>query len=130
MLRYCSPRDQPAGPGSGISPVYQYRGTHYAPGAKTDARLSMEEADSPHPNFLKRLLQMFSRRIITQPEDLEREIQHIIDEGEERGLITRQEGQLIESIFEFRDTLVREIMVPRLEMVGVERHTPLDQIIT
>jgi CBS domain containing-hemolysin-like protein len=89
----------------------------------------MEEADSPQPSFLKRLRQKFSRRTITQPEDLEREIQHIIDEGEERGLITRQEGRLIESIFEFRDTLVREIMVPRLEMVGVERHTPLDQII-
>jgi magnesium and cobalt transporter len=89
----------------------------------------MEEADSPHPSFLKRLRQLFSRRIITQPEDLEREIQHIIDEGEERGLISRQEGQLIESIFEFRDTLVREIMVPRLEMVGVEGHTPLPQII-
>jgi CBS domain containing-hemolysin-like protein len=89
----------------------------------------MEEADSPHPSFLKRLRQLFYRRVITQPEDLEREIQHIIDEGEERGLITRQEGQLIESIFEFRDTLVREIMVPRLEIVGVERHTPLDQII-
>jgi CBS domain containing-hemolysin-like protein len=89
----------------------------------------MDEADSPHPGFLKRLRQVFSRRIIAQPEDLEREIQHIIDEGEERGLITRQEGQLIESIFEFRDTLVREIMVPRLEIVGVERDTPLDQII-
>jgi CBS domain containing-hemolysin-like protein len=89
----------------------------------------MEEADSPHPSFLKRLRQLFSRRIITQPEDLEREIQHIIEEGEERGLISRQEGQLIESIFEFKDTLVREIMVPRLEMVGVELHTPLDQII-
>jgi CBS domain containing-hemolysin-like protein len=89
----------------------------------------MEEADSPHPSFLRRLRQLFSRRVITQPEDLEREIQQIIDEGEERGLITRQEGQLIESIFEFRDTLVREIMVPRLEMVGVEEHTPLPQII-
>ena len=89
----------------------------------------MDEADSPHPSFLKRLRQLFSRRIIAQPEDLEREIQHIIDEGEERGIISRQEGELIESIFEFRDTLVREIMVPRLEMVGVERHTPLEQII-
>ena len=129
LLRHCSPRNQLVGPGPGISPGSQDRGTPAAPGAETDARLSMEEADSPHPSFLKRLRQMFSRRIITQPEDLEREIQHIIDEGEERGLITRQEGQLIESIFEFRDTLVREIMVPRLEMVGVERHTPLDQII-
>jgi CBS domain containing-hemolysin-like protein len=89
----------------------------------------MDEVDSPHPSFLERLRHLFSRRIIAQPEDLEREIQQIIDEGEERGLISRQEGQLIESIFEFRDTLVREIMVPRLEMVGVERHTPLDQII-
>jgi CBS domain containing-hemolysin-like protein len=89
----------------------------------------MEEADSPQPSFLRRLRQKFSRRTITQPEDLEREIQYIIDEGEERGLITRQEGELIESIFEFRDTLVREIMVPRLEMVGVEQNTPLDQII-
>ncbi|HZK12952.1 MAG TPA: hypothetical protein VFC55_00425 [Desulfobaccales bacterium] len=42
----------------------------------------MEEADSPHPSFLKRLRLKFSRRIFTQPEDLEREIQHIIDEGE------------------------------------------------
>ncbi len=90
----------------------------------------MEEAESPHSTFFKRLRQLFSRRIITQPEDLEREIQQILDEGEERGLITRQEGQLIESIFEFRDTLVREIMVPRLEMVGVEINTPVDQIIS
>jgi len=89
----------------------------------------MEEADSPHPSFLKSLRQLFSRRVITQPEDLEREIQQIIDEGEERGLITRQEGQLIESIFEFRDTLVREIMVPRLEIVGVEERTALPEII-
>jgi CBS domain containing-hemolysin-like protein len=89
----------------------------------------MEEADSPHPSFLRRLRQVFSRRVITQPEDLEREIQQIIDEGEERGLITRQEGRLIESIFDFRDTLVREIMVPRLEIVGVEERTPLSEII-
>jgi magnesium and cobalt transporter len=91
----------------------------------------MEEAESPPPGFLKRLRQRwFTRRSISQPEDLEREIQSIIDAGEERGLISRQEGELIESIFEFKDTLVREVMVPRLEMLGVERHTPLEQIIT
>lgn len=90
----------------------------------------MDEADSSSPGFFTRLRQRFGRRTaIEQPEDLEREIQQILDAGEERGLITRQEGELIESIFEFRDTLVREIMVPRLEMVGVERHAPLNQII-
>jgi CBS domain containing-hemolysin-like protein len=90
----------------------------------------MEEADSPPSGLLKRLRQRFTRRAISQPEDFEREIHTIIDEGEEAGLITRQEGELIESIFEFKDTLVREIMVPRLEMVGVERLTPLPQIIS
>jgi len=89
----------------------------------------MDEAESSSSGFLKRLRQRFTRRTITQPEDLEREIQSIIDVGEERGLISRQEGELIESIFEFKDTLVREVMVPRLEIIGVERHTPLDQII-
>ncbi len=90
----------------------------------------MEEGDSPAPGFLKRLRQRwFSRQAISQPEDLEREIQNIIEAGEERGLISRQEGELIESIFEFKDTLVREIMVPRLEMVGAERLTPLDEVI-
>jgi len=89
----------------------------------------MDEADSNTTGFLKRLRQRFSRRAITQPEDLEREIQSIIDVGEERGLISRQEGELIESIFEFKDTLVREVMVPRLEIVGVERHAPVEQII-
>src|SRR4030042_3502878 len=89
----------------------------------------MDEADNSSSGFLKRLRQRFTRRTITQPGDLEREIQSIIGVGEERGLISRQEGELIQSIFEFKDTLVREVMVPRLEMVGVERHTPLDQII-
>ena len=89
----------------------------------------MDEADSTSSGFLKRLRQHFTRRTLTQPEDLEREIQNIIDVGEERGLITRREGELIESIFDFRDTIVREIMVPRLEIVGVELQTPLEQII-
>jgi len=90
----------------------------------------MEEAEGNPPGLMKRLRQRwFPRRTISQPEDLEREIQNIIEVGEERGFISRQEGELIESIFEFRDTLVREVMVPRLEIVGLERHTPLPQII-
>ncbi|MCL4501141.1 MAG: hemolysin family protein [Deltaproteobacteria bacterium] len=91
----------------------------------------MDEAESSSPGFFTRLRhRLRGRAAIEQPEDFEREITNIIVEGEERGLITRQEGELIESIFEFKDTLVREIMVPRLEMVGVEKHTPLNQIVS
>lgn len=91
----------------------------------------MGEGESPRPSLLKRLWQRwFTRRVISQPEDLEREIKSLIQVCEERGLLSRQEKELIESIFEFRDTLVREIMVPRLEIVGVEQNTPLAEVIS
>lgn len=90
----------------------------------------MGEGDSPRPGFFKRLWQSwFTRRAISQSEDLERQIQNLIQSCEERALLSRQEKELIESIFEFRDTLVREIMVPRLDVIGVERNTPLNEII-
>jgi putative hemolysin len=48
------------------------------------------------------------------------EIQAFIDVGEEEGIIEESEGELIQSIIEFRDTIVSEIMRPRLQMVAIE----------
>jgi len=64
-------------------------------------------------------LRMFFRRLarIEATEDIEKEIQILIDEGEERGLISEDEGEMIQGIFSFRDTIAREIMVPRTEVV-------------
>ncbi len=91
----------------------------------------MDEGDSPPPSFLKRLWQRwFSRRQISHQDDLEREIGNILEVCQEKGLISRQERDLIESIIEFKDTLVREIMVPRTEIIAVERDTPLEEIFT
>lgn len=90
----------------------------------------MGEGDSPRPGLFKRFWQRFgTRRPDSRPEDLEREIESLIQVCEERGLLSRQEKELMESIFEFRETLVREVMVPRLEIVGAERQSPLDEII-
>ena len=89
----------------------------------------MDEGDSPRPNFFKRLWQrLFSRRVISHPDDLEREIGSILEICQEKELISDQERELIESIIEFKDTLVREIMVPRTEIIAVERTTPLEEI--
>ena len=72
----------------------------------------------PSKNILIRLLGLLGLdRTPDTTEDLEMEIQELLEEGEEHGLITRQEGQMINSIFEFRDTLIHEIMTPRPEMV-------------
>jgi CBS domain containing-hemolysin-like protein len=60
---------------------------------------------------------------------LEKEIQSIIDAGAEDGLIDPQSGEMIQSILEFRDTVVREVMIPRTEMVAIPSDAPVEEII-
>ncbi len=47
----------------------------------------------------------------------EDEIRHMVDVAEEEEEIEEEERELIHSIFEFGDTVVREVMVPRPDMV-------------
>jgi magnesium and cobalt transporter len=60
---------------------------------------------------------------------LEEEIQSIIDEGEQKGLIDERSGDMIQSILEFRDTVAREVMIPRTEIVAVPSDAPAAEII-
>jgi CBS domain containing-hemolysin-like protein len=84
----------------------------------------------PSKNIISRLLDALGlNRSPDTTEDLEMEIQELLEEGEEQGLITRQEGQMINSIFEFRDTLIHEIMTPRPEMICAEVQTPIPDVL-
>jgi putative hemolysin len=49
----------------------------------------------------------------------------LVDSGQERGLIEKGESQMIHSIFELGDTLAREIMVPRIDILALDVLTPL-----
>jgi len=49
------------------------------------------------------------------------EIQTFIDEAKEEGIIEKEEGVLLKSVVEFGDTVVREIMTPRVDMVCIKR---------
>ena len=49
----------------------------------------------------------------------EDEIRHLVDVAEEEEEIEQEERELIHSIFEFGDTVVREVMVPRPDMVAI-----------
>ncbi|MCF6186044.1 MAG: hemolysin family protein [Desulfobulbaceae bacterium] len=53
-------------------------------------------------------------------EELESEIQDLLEEGEEQGLISSHEERMISSIFDFRETLASEIMTPSAEMVTAD----------
>jgi CBS domain containing-hemolysin-like protein len=57
------------------------------------------------------------------------EIQSIIDEGEQKGLIDETSGAMIQSILEFRDRVAREVMVPRTEIVAIPVDTLLEEIL-
>jgi CBS domain containing-hemolysin-like protein len=86
---------------------------------------SSDSPDSqPSKNIIIRLLEILGLgRTPDTTEDLEMEIQELLEEGEEQGLITSQEGQMINSIFEFRDTLIHEIMTPKPEVVCIDVKT-------
>jgi CBS domain containing-hemolysin-like protein len=62
-------------------------------------------------------------------ERLERELQSLLDAGEENGLIDPQSGEMIQSILEFRDTIVREVMIPRTAMVVIKSGTSMEDVI-
>lgn len=62
-------------------------------------------------------------------EDLEQEIQDLLEEGEEQGLITSMEEKMINSIFDFRDTMATEIMTPAAEVVDFDESASLADLI-
>jgi CBS domain containing-hemolysin-like protein len=62
-------------------------------------------------------------------ERLERELQSLLDAGEENGLIDPQSGEMIQSILEFRDTIVREVMIPRTSMVVIKSGASMEEVI-
>ncbi|HEX9987437.1 MAG TPA: hemolysin family protein [Chloroflexia bacterium] len=55
------------------------------------------------------------------------EMRMLVNVGEEEGVIQQEEEELIHSIFEFGDTVVREVMVPRPYIVAVEDNFTVGQ---
>jgi putative hemolysin len=54
---------------------------------------------------------------ITQAEEA---IQSIIDAGEEEGIFHQEEGEMLQSIVEFSETIVREVMTPRIDLQAID----------
>ena len=92
-----------------------------------DEAPSPEEADQV--SLFKRLRELipFGRSPDTK-EALEHEIQELLEEGEEHGLISSMEEQMISSIFDFRDTLAAEIMTPAAEIISFDVTASVDEI--
>lgn len=75
----------------------------------------MDDDNEPHRNSW---MSAFSRMIHGRSKVLtEKELQEAINSSEERGILNEAEGDMLQSIFEFGDTIAREVMVPRTDMI-------------
>ncbi len=57
------------------------------------------------------------------------ELRELVDMASTSGVVDEDERQMIHSVFELGDTLVREVMVPRPDVVWTERDTPVDKVL-
>lgn len=55
----------------------------------------------------------------------EEELRLLVHAGEEEGFVEHEEREMIEGVFAFSETIVREVMVPRVDVVALEVDTPL-----
>ena len=57
----------------------------------------------------------------------EEEIRILMNESAKSGHIDQTEMALFEKIFHFSDRLAREVMVPRVDMIGLDRNAPFEE---
>jgi len=81
------------------------------------------------PEFIKGLKTFFGKRKKPLSVETEAELREIIAKGEENGIITEDEEELITSIFEIGDTPIKDVMVPRIEMVATKVSDTIEEIL-
>jgi putative hemolysin len=59
----------------------------------------------------------------------EEEIKYFIKEGRAKGILEETEAQLLHGVFEFADTTVKEVMVPKPNFSAIELNTPSDEVL-
>ena len=59
----------------------------------------------------------------------EEEIRMMVDVGEEKGTIDKEESQMINNVFEFDDKVVSEIMIPRNDIYALDEDMTISEVL-
>ena len=78
-------------------------------------------------NSLVRLMGMQMKR--RGPFVTEEELRLLVTVGEKEGVLEEAETEMIHSVFEFADTTVREVMIPRIDMVTLQSDATVDEAV-
>lgn len=78
-----------------------------------------------------RVLKLFGLETISESEHYHsgEELRLLLEQGREGGTIEESEHELIENVFEFGGTIVKEVMVPRTNIVALDIHEPPGELI-
>ncbi len=84
--------------------------------------LLIVKADSPKP--------LPAANEAEEEEASEREIQALLDVGQAAGIFEVEESEFVESLVDFFDTTVREVMTPRTAMIALAETATSDELLT
>lgn len=77
---------------------------------------------------LLRLIGIQRREVDTERYHTSDELQFIIRESQEGGLLRGESGRILRELFEFGDMTAVEVMVPRVQLVGIQAGTEVDEL--
>jgi CBS domain containing-hemolysin-like protein len=91
----------------------------------------LEYLFSPFIYLFTKIVNIFvkDKNLISSAFLSEKEIRRFVEVSQREGVIKETEQEMIQSVFDFDDTLVKEIMVPRIDMVCIEKNEPLEELI-
>lgn len=80
---------------------------------------------------LTRLLaRLFPGEAVNRPVISEDEIRALINVGEQTGVVATAQRRMLHGVFELSQTRVRDVMIPRTEVVGIDIGSSLEQSMT
>jgi CBS domain containing-hemolysin-like protein len=79
-------------------------------------------------NGLLRLVGVRRQEVETERYHTTEELQYIIEESQEGGMLRGESGEILRELFEFGDLTAGEVMVPRVMLVGIETGTGPDAL--
>ena len=77
---------------------------------------------------IKKLTVMLTGSGKEQPSFTEEELKYIIDESETEGVLEEQESDLVRSALDFDETMIDEVLVPRVNIVGIGKDADMDTL--
>lgn len=78
---------------------------------------------------ISRLVGKLAKTDEDDPFITEDELKILVNAGQEEGILDENETEMINSIFEFDETTVKEIMVPRIDMLAIDGEDTIKEVL-